>query len=277
MKINKNDPRLTAYVLNELSGEEKHLFEKELHSDIELQNEVKRIEKTVGFLKKSFETSDNFQLNPNQREKIFAKEKKSNWSLWALGTSLVTASLALILFQQIAHEPTNDYVVTAPPAMEAVQEAPAEVRSAPAVSLAKRKDSVKAEESLAAADYAAADSLASGAAAPAKSASVKAQAAPVAASRERSAELSVVLVIDDPNINPALAPAFKSCFVEHLSKNVRYNLTYKLKWQAPKLEIEDPQKSGLISAEIKSCVQQGLEKYMPAGKSFEAELKIISN
>ncbi|MBY0554888.1 hypothetical protein K2P97_10195 [bacterium] len=115
MKINKNDRRLTAYVLNELDISERNLIEKAIQADPELKNEVLLLQKTVGVLLKP-KDQEHYRLSPEQRDKIFPKTK-SIWSMWpALGAGLVTASLALIIFNKTDYK-QQPGIVAAPPAV----------------------------------------------------------------------------------------------------------------------------------------------------------------
>lgn len=132
MKINKNDPRLTAYVLNELDTNERNLIEKAIQADPELQSEVLLLQKTVGVLLQQ-QDQEVYRLSPEQRDKIFPKTK-SIWSMWpALGAGLVTASLALIIFNRTNYNQPADMAM-APPAQyrDEVSAAKPDVSVAPA-------------------------------------------------------------------------------------------------------------------------------------------------
>lgn len=104
MKLNKNDPRLTAYVLNELDANEKIIIEKALNEDPELRAEVQNLQKGVGQFKTHFSSRETLRLSDEQREKIFSAAeavKKSSWSWLTIGGGLVAASLALMIFKNI--------------------------------------------------------------------------------------------------------------------------------------------------------------------------------
>lgn len=226
MKISKNDPRLTAYVLNELDALEKSMIENALKADPELQSEV--------------------ALTKTQREKIFEKPASSSgWSLWTIGGSLATASLALILFQQKAHE--------------------------------TKKAAVAKDE------------------APASSASAQARMRHQELPLQLDVSLSQFLPTEsepaDVEINMSLTRDLKKCFSENFSKYVRYNLKFNLNWNMLKtkptnVQIADPMSTGLITAEIRSCVKQGFEsqnwsevKYIREALKpiqFEAVVSIVS-
>ena len=132
--INKNDPRLTAYVLNELEASERSLIEKAIQADPELQNEVLLLRQSAGVFE-SLHKNETYALNSAQREQLFSKAVTNaspipGWSLWTLGGSLATACLALILYQQKTHERSDYFTVPEPPA-QVRPEPPAQVRPEP--------------------------------------------------------------------------------------------------------------------------------------------------
>ncbi len=164
MKINKNDPRLTAYILNELKASERNIIESAIKADPELANEVALLKKSVDVFYK-FEQAQDYQLNPEQKTKVLAQistqvSSTKSWSWWAIGSSLATASLALILYQQKAHERFEYAVTVVKPAAQSKKSeqpkipapaAPAAARLAESEEApAKAKDSAKdsATESL---------------------------------------------------------------------------------------------------------------------------------
>ena len=68
----------------------------------------------------------------------------------------------------------------------------------------------------------------------------------------------------DVEISMNLTRDLKKCFSENLSKYVRYNLKFRLNWNMQKtkpanVQITDPLTTGLITAEIRSCVKQSFE------------------
>jgi hypothetical protein len=98
MKIDKNDPRLTAYVLNELSAADKALIEDALKADSDLRNEVQLLRKSAGILQ-SLSTQPSHRLSPSQRDAIFPKAKsKIGWL--SLSGGFAAAALAVIIFQR---------------------------------------------------------------------------------------------------------------------------------------------------------------------------------
>lgn len=350
MKISKNDPRLTAYVLNELDALEKTMIENAIKADPELQSEVAQIKKSVGVFNTLAQPQAEMTLSKSQREKIFAKPATSSgWSIWTIGGSLATASLAVILFQQKAHERTD--VIVSAPVSESVpaaapqkativskkqeakieQPAPAEMTAVadnltapePAVlAEAKRAEPQELEraknfDSGAALGATAGAGANFGSVSKAKSATVAARpmiaarmakdeaapSAPVAESRVRPQEMPLQLDVSlsqflptetepaDVEINMNLTRDLKKCFMENLSKYVRYNLKFNLNWNMQKtrpinIHITDSLNTGLITDEIRNCVKQSFEsqnwsdvKYIREALKplkFEAVVSIVS-
>lgn len=108
MKIEKNDPRLTAYVLNEITNEDRQLVEKALSNSAELRTEIEKLKIALGVLKKNTDADDDFfRLTNSQRDQIFTKIAESQPNLlqrfikgpWGVATAgLITASFALMVF-----------------------------------------------------------------------------------------------------------------------------------------------------------------------------------
>ena len=141
MKIDKNDPRLTAYVLGELSPADKALIEAALKTDSELQAEVLFIRKSTELLQQ-ISHSETHRLSANQREAIFPRAK-AKWAWWSLGGGFATAALAVMLLQRghiestamPPEKPSADIAaleVQAPVQMKAVEAPAAAVAAAPA-------------------------------------------------------------------------------------------------------------------------------------------------
>lgn len=95
MKIDKNDPRLTAYVLNEASKADRILIEQALQSDASLKAEIELLKSAVSRLHDARNESA-YRLNPNQREKVLNR-KPSGWNWWPAVGGFATAGLALML------------------------------------------------------------------------------------------------------------------------------------------------------------------------------------
>ena len=70
MTIERNDPRLTAYVLNELDLAERAEIEAALQESEELRNEVEEIRQTCGLLGESLLQEPAVELRPEQIEQI---------------------------------------------------------------------------------------------------------------------------------------------------------------------------------------------------------------
>lgn len=125
MKINKNDPRLTAYLLNELSLAEHQLVEQAVKQSPELTAEVEILKKNLNILSSPLsKDEDLFRLTTSQREKIFStiSDSRPNWfqsfvkGPWGYGAvGLVTASFALMVFN---HSLKDQALDAQPPSAE---------------------------------------------------------------------------------------------------------------------------------------------------------------
>jgi len=83
MSIQKNDPRITAYALGELSAQEKENFEKELNNNQEIINEIEEIQKISSNLKDELVSEGMPQLSSKHKEVIMneinLKEKRKSF------------------------------------------------------------------------------------------------------------------------------------------------------------------------------------------------------
>lgn len=80
MKNYKDDPRITAYVLNELDEKERIQFEKEMQDNTELQSEVADIRNTTLLLADNLKQEPMPALSNVQKEEILVgKKKKRAW------------------------------------------------------------------------------------------------------------------------------------------------------------------------------------------------------
>lgn len=315
------------------------MIENALQADSELQNEVAQIKKSIGVFQTLAKPQAEMELSKAQREKIFERPSSApGWSIWTIGGSLATACLAVMLFQQKAHErpefpvpvpltaPLSKTVSATPPPPQAEakkaaptkeqvanieQQAPAEVSAGadnfesdnPAAwadsKRAEPQEYESAKNSMAGAlgasgagsatgsraDYGASikSKSATAVARPmvaARMAKDEAAAPPAAAAptqargrlqempRELDVSLSQFLPTEtepgDVEISMNLTRDLKKCFSENLSKYVRYNLKFNLNWtmqktKATNVRITDAITTGLITAEIQSCVQQSFE------------------
>jgi anti-sigma factor RsiW len=264
MKINKNDPRLTAFVLNELSSAERSVIEQAIQADPELKREVLLLQTTVGLLSQSQE-SEVFRLDPAQREKLFPK-KKSLWTVWTLSGGLATACLALILFQRTNYQQTES---AAP--REVVVQAPAAAPAPAKVAEKDMKPMKEAQNQLAdivedeGARAGAGSGLGSaGAAAPSALSEApahqmekgKSTADTLTASRSAEAKKAVVVdaeVVSDEN--QELVDRLQRCFAENSKHSVQ--VSFKVKQQmAVDLQMEG---AGLNSA-VKTCITTLINK-----------------
>ena len=101
MKINKNDPQLTAYVLNELSAQQMKAIDLQIQNDPELKAEVIRLKSNTTQLK-NLKLNETFRLDPHQRENIFKAAGIAQTSMWVkflkYSGGLVAASLAVVIY-----------------------------------------------------------------------------------------------------------------------------------------------------------------------------------
>lgn len=148
MKINKTDPRLTAYLLNELSNEDHVLVEEALRESSEIKEELERLKKGLGLLSKNKPADEDFfKLTNQQRQQIFDQIADSQPNFlqrfirgpWGYATAgLVTASFALMVFNhslkdQVTSQKaqmTKDEIVVSE--VQKISEAPAATISAAA-------------------------------------------------------------------------------------------------------------------------------------------------
>ena len=80
MKINSEDPRLTAYALGELNQKEVEEFEKILVENPELKLEIERINDTIDSIKKEFDNLPKEELSDEQKESLLSRNKIINTS-----------------------------------------------------------------------------------------------------------------------------------------------------------------------------------------------------
>ena len=80
MKINSEDPRLTAYALGELNQKEVKEFEKILVENPELKLEIERINDTIDSIKKEFDNLPKEELSDEQKESLLSRNKIINTS-----------------------------------------------------------------------------------------------------------------------------------------------------------------------------------------------------
>ena len=80
MKINSEDPRLTAYALGELDQKEVEEFEKILVENPELKLEIECINDTIDSIKKEFDNLPKEELSDEQKESLLSRNKIINTS-----------------------------------------------------------------------------------------------------------------------------------------------------------------------------------------------------
>ena len=101
MKIDPNDPRLTAYALGELADSDRIVFEAELAGDPAARQEVEQIRRAAGNLTAKLETEPCPRLEPEQRlviqERIAPREKETGIGFrWWMGLLAGAATLILV-------------------------------------------------------------------------------------------------------------------------------------------------------------------------------------
>jgi hypothetical protein len=254
MKINKNDPRLTAYILNELGSAERELIEKAMLLDPELRQEIVELKQTSVLFQKKTDV-EAYRLDLQQRENIFSKFK-SNWSIWAIGSGLVTASLALILFNRTDYKEVK------------YSKAPSELVYADKASSTgarlKQKEESKTLPQASAPAVAESDSFGGSAAQQSEAKTVPAY--------------NMVLTPND-----VIIAGLNECFEPYLSKYIKYNILIKLTWlvqnnKATQISITDISKSDFLKPELETCIKTAVEKQnWPTANQFEYRLNIISN
>jgi len=93
-----NDPQLTAYILGELTAEEKALLDAEIQNSPELQRAVEEIRETTGLLNGAFQSEPQPTLMPGQRAAIEQQSaapstprktlpRRSAWAYGVMGTA----------------------------------------------------------------------------------------------------------------------------------------------------------------------------------------------
>jgi Ca-activated chloride channel homolog len=70
MKIDANDPRLTAYALDEMAPEERVAFEAELECSAAARQEIEEIRQTAALLKKGLQTESPLALSKEQAQRV---------------------------------------------------------------------------------------------------------------------------------------------------------------------------------------------------------------
>ncbi len=102
MKFEKNDPRLVAFVMQELSPAERVEVEAALESQPELRQEVLLIERTLGVFKSAYQSESQDTLLLEQRARVLGHTEKSRRGFWFLGLTGLTVGLAsLVLFMRV--------------------------------------------------------------------------------------------------------------------------------------------------------------------------------
>lgn len=154
-----NEQKLTDYVLNELSDDDRRAVEAELETNPEARETVKKIRAQVGQLEKHYEAEEeNIMLTDEQRETIFAaaRSKKAKAIpfppryVWLPLTSV--AALAIIILHIAAprtghRPPAQIQTQPIPEEFAAIEAAPETAPPAPRPTMPLKKPAVKIDES----------------------------------------------------------------------------------------------------------------------------------
>jgi Ca-activated chloride channel homolog len=101
MKIDLNDPQLTAYALGELHGQEAEQMKQRISKDPEAQKYVEDIQATAKFVSEELAKETVDGLEPGKRAELLRAEPKKKWfqrTQWIAGLSVMaTASLAVVV------------------------------------------------------------------------------------------------------------------------------------------------------------------------------------
>jgi len=101
MKIDLNDPKLTAYALGELHGEEALRMENEIEKDPAAKKLVEEIQATATLVQDALgEENSTARLTPQQKVELMNRAQMRRWKLnkWILGFSgLATAGFAAVI------------------------------------------------------------------------------------------------------------------------------------------------------------------------------------
>lgn len=315
MKIDKNDPKLTAYVMNELADSEKKQIEAAMEADSELRHEVELLKKSSGLLVEALADKEEHRLQPEQREKIFAllTAKKKPAPFWKLAGSLVTASLAVILLRQYSKQQSYESAVapaeaTAPMQAPALKLSPNKFRptakKAEKVVLAERLKDTASPSGELASSMDAADSMARAeSAAVAQSQNLAAGNTPLAkraAAPSAQASLSGSVVLEwnkfpdgqdvpktESNIR-SIETLANHCLRNYIVKYMQLDIVLAVGWsvkegRAVQLEISDSKNTGLLNEGVKKCLQDAVASQnwnfvntTGTVPQFEIFLKIIS-
>lgn len=135
MQPHSEDPRITAYVLGELSPEDAAAVERAAAADPSIQEKIREVEDIQRFLKERL-TTPTAQLLPRQRENIrrivregnvaaFSWKSRQPWVI-ATAAAAVLALATLLLLRTPSHPPTQVVGPASPsPATPSVPAAPA--------------------------------------------------------------------------------------------------------------------------------------------------------
>ena len=99
MTIDRNDPRWTAYVLDEMDADQRAAFETEFASETEAENIIKEIRDTVDLVSRSLAAGAPAELSAEQRQHIESRvgsEAGAGTNRWAWAGGLAAAAVVLM-------------------------------------------------------------------------------------------------------------------------------------------------------------------------------------
>ncbi len=134
--INKSDPKLTAFVLGELSEAEMLEIQKMLDENIELQNEVEAIRSTVSQVETLLQNENSMTLAPSVSAGANSHTPRPRAHAWGWSSALcvlVVCGVAVALLlpaKQAARQAAKDMVIHSE-GMRLVTEAPTQTELEP--------------------------------------------------------------------------------------------------------------------------------------------------
>ena len=115
MTINRNDPRWTAYVLNELDAAERAAFEREMAADPEAESILDEIRETVLLLEHSLAAAPQVDLSAAQKQEIHeavgpaALSSRFRWVMASgIAAVLLAGFVSLMIIPDLAQSPDSN-------------------------------------------------------------------------------------------------------------------------------------------------------------------------
>jgi Ca-activated chloride channel family protein len=137
MKFNPDDPKWSAYLLGELTADERAAVEQELETSAEAREFLEELRLTAAIMKEELSAHAAFGLRAEQREAIEAAvERPKRWftrpAVWAIGAAAATFAIGLALVpaslrsrQAVAEQSTPIAAVQPAPQIKAQFDTPA--------------------------------------------------------------------------------------------------------------------------------------------------------